>query len=87
MMETYHDKEDRAKDRTWKTAFVIVQDEEGQVFVDNSLRHFKDQLQRQATAEDTIYMLKIALIEFEAERITRIAVNELMRILRPKKEA
>lgn len=68
--------------RKWKTAIVVVQDENGRVFVDNSVRHFKDQISRAATSEDALYMLAEARREFEVEQTARIVAVELNRLLK-----
>ena len=68
-MRDFKDKEEREKDREWKTAIVVVQDKEGNIFVDNSMSNFKDCIQRECSRNDVIYMLRTALIEFEDDKI------------------
>tara|TARA_Y100000034_G_C6714035_1_gene315536 strand:- start:258 stop:584 length:327 start_codon:yes stop_codon:yes gene_type:complete len=63
------DKEERAKKRRWKTAFIVVQDENGKVFVDNSVRHFSDKIERRAEIEDVLYMLQMSTYEFQQDQI------------------
>jgi len=68
-MRDFKDKEEREKDRSWKTAFVVVQDEDGNVFVDNSTSNFKDRVHRECSRSDAIYMLRTALDEFENDKV------------------
>ena len=62
-------KDEREADRRWKTGLIIMQDDEGHVVVDNSMRHFKDQVARECTIDDAIYMLQTALTEFHDDKI------------------
>jgi len=76
-MNEFKDREARAKERTWKTAFVVVQDEDGRVFVDGSKRNFMDTITREPTPDDALYMLKTALAEFEMDRLLAL-VQKMM---------
>ena len=67
-LKQFKGKKDRAKERVWKTAFIICQDEEGHVVVDNSTGHFEDQIIRLATIDDAIYMLQTSLNEFKEDK-------------------
>jgi len=68
-LREFKGKDERAKDRVWKTGFIVVQDEDGRVFVNNSLRHFKDTVTREAGIDDAIYMLQTALDEFKQDKV------------------
>ena len=63
----------------WNTAFVVVRNAQGDVLVDNSLRHFSSQIEREATLDDAISMMEIALDEFRKDRAKR-DLTEMSRV-------
>jgi len=67
-MKTFMDKDERQEESKWKTAFVVVQDKDGRVFVDNSMSNFNDIIEKQASINDGIYMLQTALNEFQEDK-------------------
>lgn len=76
-MKEFKTKEEREQNRHWKTAIILVQDENGKVFVDNGLRHFKDLIDHAATPDDAMYMLGSALRQFEIAEIQEVIAAEL----------
>lgn len=81
-MKTYVDK--AVAPTKWKTALIVVQDEDGTVYVDRSIRHFKDQIAHEATPAETLYILAEARRQFEVEQTARIVAVELNRLLKQK---
>lgn len=78
-MKDFKDRADRAAERKWKTGFIVVQDEDGRVFVDASPSNFLDSLVRPATPDDALYMLSTALEEFRMDRIVGVVKAEIQR--------
>ena len=65
------------KDNVWKTGFIVVQDEEGNVMIDRSMDHFQDRILRECNSMDCIYMLRTALKEFESEQLIEMLIARL----------
>lgn len=79
-MKDFVNKQERGKGK-WKTAFLVLQDPNGNVFVDNRTDFICDQIERRATLDDGIYMLRTALVEFESDRQRKVifeAVKEML---------
>jgi hypothetical protein len=80
-MKEFKGREERAEGREYKTAIIICLDDEGRIIVSNSLRHFSDRIEREATNEDVIHMCSRALDQFNVERTAQIVVKELSRLM------
>lgn len=80
-MKDFKDRAERAKDRKWRTGLILVLDEDGKVWVDNSSRNFMDKIDHPATTNDAIYMLQSALDEFHVERTADIVVKRLQALM------
>ena len=60
----FKDEEERSR---WRTAFIVVMDDQGLVYVDPNPANFKNLVFRPATMNVAIYMLGIALEELPPE--------------------
>jgi hypothetical protein len=76
----YKDKKQREEEDKWLTGLVIMQTQEGNVYIDNSISHFNNKTKRQATENDAIYMLSQALQEFEMEKQASIMLRVIQEI-------
>ena len=76
-MTEFKDEDQRSK---WRTAFIVVMDDSGRVYVDHNPANFKNLLDRPATIDDAIFMLGMALEEFKTDKI-RAMVNEGMKAM------
>ena len=85
-MEVYTPAADIGRDTRWRTAFIVLQDDQGRVFVDPSRSNFANQIDREATTEDAIYMLGMAFEEFKQDR-TRALIMAEFKALMEKVEA
>lgn len=82
-VKEYKDKAQRAEENKAETAILLLLDQNSRVHVENSVKHFGDQIRRKATEQDAMYMLERALQEFKEERIailaSKLVVQELER--------
>ena len=84
-MKDFRDRADRAAERKWKTGFIVVQDEDGRVFVDGSKRNFMDTVEREPTLDDALYMLGTALEEFRMDRVKDVLAQAIRQASTPTK--
>jgi len=84
-MKDFKGREERAAERKWKTGFIVVQDEDGRVFVDGSKRNFMDTVDREPTLDDALYMLGTALEEFKMDRVKEVLVQAIRQASTPAK--
>ena len=82
VFKEFKGKNERSDERHWITGVVVMMDENGNIVIDNSLRHFNDKIDREATHSDVIQMFRTKLREFEVEETAQIVVKELNRLMK-----
>ena len=73
---THSEPEEQQK---WRTAFVVVMDEQGQVLIDNNPGAFAHIVDHVSTQQEAIWMLGAALEEFKSDKI-RALVFEAVKV-------
>ncbi len=68
-----------ARETKWRTGFIVVMDDNGRVFVDNSRSNFGNTVDHDCSINEAILILGMALEEFKMDRV-RVMVMEAVKM-------